>query len=432
MRKFLSNGKTGTPPFRMATGFWLGLKLLSFPLLFLPATAHAQPGCTDPQATNFDPAATENDGSCLYAPTSFQPPIIGTLPEDLEECSGLAFFGGSLWTHLDGGNPDQLFTLDTLTAEKLQTITVPNSDNHDWEDLAEDDEHLYIGDFGNNDGDRTDLRIYKIKKADLLAGAVSPELIEFSFSDQTDFTPMHNENNFDCEAFFFWQDSLHLFSKNWVDFKTRHYVLPASPGTHVAELRDSLNVQGQITAADITEDGKVLLLGYNVSTIEAFIYLLFDFHGSDFFSGNKRRISMGQANLTSQTEGLVFRDMRRGYICSESLSVFPQRLLSFDIEEWVDNPVSAESTVGPGSGKLSVFPNPAGDFIHLKMEGFPNGDDLVLHIYGAKGEIVFSKKIDKTLMVNELEINTAHLRSGNYWVQIAGGEINSGACFSKK
>ena len=68
-------------------------------------------------------------------------------------------------------------------------------------------------------------------------------------------------------------------------------MLPSTPGEHVAELRDSLNVQGQVTAADISDDGKALLLGYNTSTSEAFLWLLFDFKGSRFFTGNKRPIS---------------------------------------------------------------------------------------------------------------------------------------------
>ncbi|MEJ7666684.1 MAG: hypothetical protein WKG07_47795 [Hymenobacter sp.] len=40
-------------------------------LLSMAATrpAWAQGGCPDPQATNYDPAATRNDGSCQYPVT---------------------------------------------------------------------------------------------------------------------------------------------------------------------------------------------------------------------------------------------------------------------------------------------------------------------------------------------------------------------------
>ncbi|MEK7254863.1 MAG: T9SS C-terminal target domain-containing protein, partial [Bacteroidota bacterium] len=276
-------------------------------------TCFAQPGCTDPQALNFNNLASENDGSCTYPATSFSPIQLSLLPAELDECSGLLFFNDNLWTHEDGGAADKLFILDSLDGDLLQTITLPGVDNLDWEDLAQDDQHFYIGDFGNNDGNRTDLRILKYKKADLLAGSPTPEIIEFSFSDQTDFIAAPNANDFDCEAFFFWQDSLHLFSKNWLNFKTRHYVLSTTPGEHVAQLRDSLFVQGQITAADVSPDGKAILLGYNTATSETFLWLLFDFPGSQFFKANKRKISLGSAISNSQVEGICFRNETYGY-----------------------------------------------------------------------------------------------------------------------
>ncbi len=326
----------------------------------------AQPGCTDPQALNFNPAATQNDGSCAYPPTTYALQQIAELPAALEECSGLAFFGNRLWTHEDGDGFDQLYVIDTLTGALLQTLTLPGTDNKDWEDLAEDSENLYIGDFGNNQGNRTNLNILKIKKSNILAGNPVAEVINFSFSDQTNFTPAPNANDFDCEAFFFWNDSLHLFSKNWVNFKTRHYVLPATPGTHVAQLRDSLAVQGQITAADISDDGTAVLLGYNVSTSETFLWLLFDFAGSDFFGGNKRKISMGSAIFVSQPEGIRFRNNRYGYICSERFSALPQKLLSFDTGQWTGGP-NAAGELAPVV-PVNVSPNPFRDFLVLDFQ----------------------------------------------------------------
>jgi len=326
----------------------------------------AQPGCTDPQALNFDPSALENDGSCTYPGTMYAPVQIAQLPPALDECSGLAFFGNRLWSHLDAGNLAQLYILDTLTGALQQTITLPGAINVDWEDLAEDDEHLYVGDFGNNNGNRTDLKILKFKKSGLLTGLPVFETIHFSFSDQVDFTPANNANNYDCEAFFFWDDSLHLFSKNWLDFKTRHYVLPATPGTHVAQLRDSFAVQGQITSADISSDGKAVLLGYNVNTSQTFLWLLFDFPGSRFFAGNRRKITMGSALFVSQVEGIVFRNEHYGYICSERFSTLPQKLLAFDIRQWTEAPIAVvDGRLWP---EVTVAPNPFQDFLMLDFK----------------------------------------------------------------
>ncbi len=340
------------------------LLLLNLFILLLPAMSPGQPGCTDPQANNYDPLALENDGSCLYDPTFYTPTLVAQLPDDMDEASGLAFFDGKLFALQDGGNPEKLYQLDTLNGTVLSTMTIPLTTNVDWEDLAESPEYLFIGDFGNNAGNRTDLRIYRLNKADFLAGSALPELIDFSFSDQTDFTPAQNANNYDCEAFLWFNDSLHLFSKNWLDFKTRHYVLPATPGTHMAQLRDSLNVQGQITGADVTDDGRIALLGYNVNTSEAFLWLLFDFDNNNLFSGNKRKISLGLALTMSQPEGISFVHSGEAFIASEKFSVLPQKLFKINIDNWtlpvaISEPATAEplSVVSPNPfrGHFSLY-----------------------------------------------------------------------------
>ncbi len=409
-------------------------KTLTVPCLLLAFllanNAGAQPGCTDPQANNYDPMATENDGSCTYPTTNYPPVQIANLPASLEESSGLAFFNDRLWTHLDGGNDDQLYSVDTLSGALLQTVTIPNSENKDWEDLAEDDEHLYIGDFGNNFGNRTDLRIYKIKKSGLEGGNPVPELIEFSFSDQTDFSTAQNAHNYDCEAFFFWQDSLHLFSKNWLDFKTRHYVLPATPGSHVAVLRDSLNTQGQVTAADISDDGVVLLLGYNIASGDPFLWLLFDYAGQYFFSGNKRRIALGSVLATSQVEGIAFRDATRGFISSERLSLLPPKLLGFDIAAFLPGPVSAANSALAHSD-MAVFPNPASETIQVRFAGLPAGE-VQLSVVDQSGKKVVAQTVEVTGDPFIVPLSISDLPAGNYVVLVRRGKASRSLIFRKQ
>ncbi|HFB99210.1 MAG TPA: T9SS C-terminal target domain-containing protein, partial [Phaeodactylibacter sp.] len=221
-----------------------------FVFLLLQNNLKAQ-GCTDPQANNFDASAIDNDGSCEYNTTTYTLTQKAILSDVVVESSGLVFFDNQLWTHNDGGNPDKIYQIDTLTGEVIKTVIIVYSDNEDWEDITQDETHLYIGDFGNNNGNRSNLRVYKILKSELASGVANPELIQFSYADQTDFTPANNNNDYDCEAFFFYNDSLHLFTKNWIDNKTKHYVIPSSSGTYVANIRETLDVQGLVTGADI-------------------------------------------------------------------------------------------------------------------------------------------------------------------------------------
>ena len=122
---------------------------------------------------------------CDYNITLFNPPLRYLLPSELDETSGLAFFNGKLWTINDSGGLPALYAFDTISGEIVQRITVSNAQNIDWESLAMDADHIYIGDFGNNAGTRDDLVIYKVSLSDIpLTGNdyVTAEKIWFSWN----------------------------------------------------------------------------------------------------------------------------------------------------------------------------------------------------------------------------------------------------------
>jgi len=371
------------------------------------ACANAQPGCTDPQALNFDPAAVQNDGSCIYPDTYYIPTLVALLPDSMTEASGLAFFNSQLWAHQDGGNQPQLYHLDTLSGALLQTSSLPMLENHDWEDLAEDATHLYIGDFGNNAGNRTDLRIYKINKSDLLAGNAIAEVIQFAFSDQTDFTHASNATNHDCEAFIVLGDSLHLFSKRWLDNMTHRYTLPNSPGNHIAQLKDSLDVGMLVTAADVSTNGLAVLLGYDGTTSETSFWMLWDYPGTVVFAGNKREINLGTALNMSQAEGLVFSTPTTGFICSERISFLPQRLLRFEVGQWLLNPTAVMER--PRLPRISTAPNPFDGFLVLDYQGVGVGEGQFC-LLGTDGR----KLRSGTLRSGKNDVETTDLPAGMY------------------
>ncbi|HND90021.1 MAG TPA: hypothetical protein PK971_16930, partial [Saprospiraceae bacterium] len=139
---------------------WLSLACML--LASAPLPAYAQPGCTDPQASNFNAAATQNDGSCLYPLTVHAPTLQATLPPELMEISGLTRAGGHWWAHADSGGKPEFFRLNPQTGQVLQKIMLQNAQNRDWEEVWADSTALFFGDFGNNANSRSDLGIYRV------------------------------------------------------------------------------------------------------------------------------------------------------------------------------------------------------------------------------------------------------------------------------
>lgn len=232
------------------------------------------------------------------------------LPSSISETSGFENGpNGWFWTHNDSGNPAQLFAVDS-TGVIHHTVEVSGDLNTDWEDLAKDPEgNLYIGNFGNNTLDRSDLRIVKIPSIDTCTVATEvSDTIFFAYPDQYDLPPVGGYGNFDMEAFFWYQDSLHLFSKdrsNPYSGHTKHYTLPDHAGTYTAMLKDSMATGGfsylfSVTAADISEDGQTVVLLNSDK-----LWLCTDYLGTDFFGGEISELSLG---TFSQKEAVCFRN----------------------------------------------------------------------------------------------------------------------------
>jgi len=205
--------------------------------------------------------APANHGRGRFAKAHYRVQRSGRLPAGLRESSGLARADSGVWTHGDGGRPAAL-TLVAPTGALRRRLDLAPLPNTDWEDLAQDDAgRLYIGDFGNNANERRQLFIYRI---DPKARPLRPDTIAFQFADQHTFPPPRRRRNFDCEAFFWLNDTLHLFSKDrslkpWV----KHYAVPARPGSYSLAPLDSLRLNTLVTSADVSPDGRtVALLGY--------------------------------------------------------------------------------------------------------------------------------------------------------------------------
>ena len=268
----------------------------------------------------------------------FLPKLKSELPDEVNETSGLFFHNGLLWTHNDSGGKPILYGIDTTTFEVVQKITLLDVKNKDWEDVCTDGEFVYVGDFGNNKGNRKNLRIYVFPLSDIPSegnASVTVDTISFRFADQVDFEKRKLMTDFDCESIFATSEYLYMFSKCWVTGTARLYRLPKTPGNYVAEVVNAFDSQGLITGADYDEaSGTLVLLGYVKTLWKPFMYLIYNFdeHGTNLAS---HRFEFPQL-IGCQTEGVCFYDDGRCFVSAETSPTFTARVFEVDFRKWMN------------------------------------------------------------------------------------------------
>ncbi len=342
------------------------------------------------------------------------------LPEEVKETSGLIFFNDKVITHNDSGDAPNLYEIDTISGLITRTITISNATHVDWEDISQDDTHIYIADIGNNNGSRQDLTIYKVLKSDYTASnSIIAEVITFSYEDQTDFTSLPNNNNFDAEAISVYQNSIFIFTKNWIDFKTNAYKIPTTIGNHVATKVSSYDSLGLITGSSYNPaDDSFLLCGYDNTFTPFLIYVSPNRpSGDDIFSGgNHSRIEFtGDIFLEqgSQVEAITVFDNSRYYISREFFSTtiggtpieFKQKLYEFSNDFFFL--LSTEHITLKNS--ISLFPNPIDDHLTIQLKSSLNVKSIEL--YDLNGKNIQSVK-------NSEEIEWKSLTKGIYFLKI--------------
>lgn len=249
---------------------------------------------------------------------------LNNLDVPLNENSGMTEYNGLIWFINDGGNDSAIYGYNRINRIVERSVAIRNSSNVDWEDITQNEDYLFIGDFGNNaSGNRDDLKIYMISKSDLIPAAdtvIPAGIIHFRYEDQTDFSPVaNNATSFDCEAFIATEDSVVLFAKDWLNQQTRLYTLPLVPGNHIAKLRKHWNVNGLITSAAWSEDDQVLhLLGYT-SYLVPFLSTYSGFDHEELTYAEVRRVEFADF-LLSQTEGIVILSDGSVLISSEAFN----------------------------------------------------------------------------------------------------------------
>ncbi len=336
------------------------------------------------------------------------------LPSKVDETSGLLFFNSKIITHNDSGDSANLYEIDSLTGNLLRTISITNATNIDWEDITEDKNHIYIGDFGNNNGTRTDLTIYKILKSDFVNNSsVTSEKITFSYEDQTSFTSSNN-HNFDAEAFVIYENSLLIFTKNRGDFKTNVYKIPTIVGDYTATKISTANVNGLITGATYNlEDDSFFLCGYDISLIPFLIYINENrMLGEDiFFSGFSKFSLENKLGKGNQVEGITtINNTGRYYISREFVSTnqggiqftFPQKLYEF-----YDTANPILSLEKNELSLLKISPNPSSNRVFINSKSIIS----IIEVYNSLGSKVATHQ-------NKKEIDISNLANGIYFIKV--------------
>lgn len=285
--------------------------------------------------------------------TTYSPIFIANLSNPYNETSGLAFSNDTLFSINDSGNQPIVHALSS-TGQHLNSWTIQNAINADWEALALSSTTLFIGDVGNNDGSRSALDIYRIDRSALSSGSTSifAQKQTLRFADQPTSGLAMNAHNYDCEAMFFWHDSLHFFSKNWENLWTRHYVAPiAWQDTLMLNPVDSFFVNGLVTDAGLDPNSNSMyLLGYKKELSGLYSSFMYRYAAIDhaFSVADYQRIELGSTLNLAQTEGLCISGHDKGYITGEqivSIITISPKLHSFDFTTLAGTSGNAHSNI---------------------------------------------------------------------------------------
>jgi len=256
---------------------------------------------------------------------------IDHLDDKLNENSGIILYQGYLWTINDSGGKPVLYAVHPKTGKIIQSVSIANAKNRDWEDIAQDNDYIYIGDFGNNKQKRKELYIYIIRKQDLSLRQnddLEAQVISFTYTDIPGSTSRKHRISPDCEAFFAWNDTLYLFSKDRYSYTTTLYSVPAKPGKYTLKPERIYISDGLVTGADISMDGKFIVLSGYKDYIP-FLIVFYDIQMPHFFSGKISRLEFPDYP-DLQTEGIAIQKPEVVFVSSERSS-FPPQVYRIDL-----------------------------------------------------------------------------------------------------
>lgn len=273
--------------------------------------------------------------------------------EPISELSGLVKsrrFPGVIWAHNDSGDTPRIFALDenmdvifpgflggtyfASLPEAGKTLwpghTIQLAANLDWEDIAVDEDYIYIADTGNNGNARRDLGVYVIPEPNPRAVAATRSLLYLPvrYPEQEAFPA--REWHFDNEAIFVADGSLYFLTKHRQAGKIGAWEAGANLYRLDSRHTDSYNLLRKVdsnkdvqvvTGADLSPDGKYLaVLGYTQLWV-------FEQPGkSGRWLSGKSHMKQLDPRVTGQVEAICWLDNQTLLIGSEGRQIYKATL----------------------------------------------------------------------------------------------------------
>jgi len=350
--------------------------------------------------------------------------------DNLREASGIAASKknkGVLWTHNDSGDKNRIYALNSH-GEHLGIYNLYGITTRDLEDIAvgpgpiEDENYIYLGDIGDNDGVYNYKYIYRIKEPEV-DSSQSPvnvilydiETIQFQYPDEKR----------DAETIFLDPVTKDLFIISKREDSVKVYCAPYPQSTsdkicldHVATLNIS-----QVVGGDISHLGnEILIKNY------FFIYYWFRSPGQNISDALMCDPFVVNYIPEPQGEGICWDSEGEGYFTiSEERWDIPAHIYYY--------PRITETSVKKDHDSSGIFklennyPNPCNPNTKIRFI-IPEKDRVLITVFNSLGRAV-ETLFNQELIPGSYEIdwNTANYLSGSYYYRLqAGNRVEIGKC----
>jgi hypothetical protein len=249
------------------------------------------------------------------------------------------------WVHNDSGDIARIFAIDSEGRNIIPTYSkfsfygevpeegknewqgfpVLNATNIDWEDIAVDENYLYLADMGNNSNTRRDLAIYLVSEIDPTASTRTAvvQRLPIVYPDQDGFPPA--KRHFDSESLFTSDGKLYLITKHRTpifenaEAGAKLYRLDTSftDRDNVLTLIDNNPEITSATGADVSPDGQTLaVLSYSA------LWLFARPESSDLWLSAKSERFRFNRGAIKQAEAITWIDDDTLMITNEDGDIF--------------------------------------------------------------------------------------------------------------